>query len=106
MNERHLVDHVEVAGHRVADSGYPVGERLTALLRRDLEDLLTLRSVMGETGLLVLLPLLHQHLCHRPEGGGDGDLVGLEAVPQGEVVAAIEKRSDLRGGEEVVCHGV
>ena len=117
VHERHLEDDVVTLGEHVTDPGDPRGERLVAPVPvGNLEDLAALRPVLREHRLLVVEPLLHQHLRHLAERARRlWPSTGVDLVLQRQIVRAVEPRRDLRRGEKSFrhrisvtdgCHGV
>ena len=98
VHEGHLVDDVVPVVPRGAHPGDPLVEALARLPWRHLVDAASLGAVMRQTLGLVLGPLVGEEPGEAPEPGELGrQEARIEAVPQREVVAAVEPGGDLRG---------
>ena len=106
VHEGHLVDDVVAVVPRGAHPGDPLVEALARVAWRHLVDAPSFGAVVRQTLGLVLGPLVGEEPGEAPEPGELGrQEARIEAVPQREVVAAVEPGGDLRGGEEAVSHG-
>jgi hypothetical protein len=95
-----------VAGvERITDSVDPFRERLTFAAARDLIDVNAVIAVLSQTVRLMLETFVHQEARKRSESirvNGEGS--GIDPVPQGEKVIAVEPGADLGGSEQLFSH--
>jgi hypothetical protein len=105
VQKRHLIDHIVAGVERITDSVDPFRERLTFAAARDLIDVNAVIAVLSQTVRLMLETFVHQEARKRSESirvNGEGS--GIDPVPQGEKVIAVEPGADLGGSEQLFSH--